>query len=131
MSTHSCVLAPHLKAELAAVADGKYGRMFDGLPCYEADEGALLALGRAHAVIDSLLEPDTAGPSTDNPGIPAGFPITCNLLPAGCCSVNCWSVSCRFISILTTSRTTPYPSVGRLMSIVLGKGTPANSVQLE
>jgi hypothetical protein len=49
--------------------------MFDGLPCYEADEGALLALGRAHAVIDSLLEPDTAGPSTDNPGIPAGFPI--------------------------------------------------------
>ena len=75
MSTHSCVLAPHLKSDLAAVADGKYGRMFSGLPCYQADETALLALGRAHATIDSLLEPDTTGVATDNPHIPAGFPI--------------------------------------------------------
>src|SRR3954470_2357533 len=72
MSTHSCVLVPHLKSELATVADGKYGRMFASLPCYTADETALLALGRAHATIDSVLEPDTAGAATDNTRIPAG-----------------------------------------------------------
>jgi len=75
MSTHSCVLAPHLKSELAAVADGKYGRMFASLPRYQAGEAALLALGRSHATIDSVLEPDRAGGATDNPRIPAGFPI--------------------------------------------------------
>ena len=75
MSTHSCVLAPHLKGALAAVPDGKYGRMFTGLPIYEADEGALLTLGRAHAVIDSVIEPETGGGASDNPRIPAGFPI--------------------------------------------------------
>ena len=75
MSTHSCVLAPHLKSELATVADGKYGRMFASLPSYAADETALLALGRAHATIDSVLELDTNSADTDNPRIPAGFPI--------------------------------------------------------
>jgi hypothetical protein len=75
MSTHSCVLAPHLKSELAAVADGKYGRMFASLPRYQAEEAALLALGRSHAVIDSVIEPDHTGSATDNPRISAGFPI--------------------------------------------------------
>jgi Animal haem peroxidase len=75
VSTHSCVLAPHLKDALAAIPDGKYGRMFIGLPIYVADEAALLALGRAHAVIDSAIEPETGGGESDNARIPAGFPI--------------------------------------------------------
>jgi len=75
LSTHSCVLAPHLKEALAAVPDGKYGRMFTGLPVYAADEIALLALGRAHAVIDSVIEPETGGAASDNLRMPAGFPI--------------------------------------------------------
>jgi len=75
LSTHSCVLAPHLKSALAAIPDGKYGRMFTGLPIYAADEAALLALGRAHAVIDSPIEPETGSAASDNVRIPAGFPI--------------------------------------------------------
>ena len=42
MSTHSCVLAPHLKEALVPTAEGKYGRLFPELPPHEADEGALL-----------------------------------------------------------------------------------------
>lgn len=73
--THSCVLAPHLKQDLSSGADGKYGQMFHDLACPEADEEALLALGRAGAAMD--LDAGTAadGPQTDNPRIPAGWPL--------------------------------------------------------
>jgi hypothetical protein len=30
MATHSCVISPRFKGALAHVAEGKYGRMFDG-----------------------------------------------------------------------------------------------------
>jgi Animal haem peroxidase len=75
MTTQSCVLALHLKDDMAADINGKYGRMFAELPCHDADEAALLALGRSHSVVDSLLEPDTGGSATDNAQIAAGFPI--------------------------------------------------------
>jgi hypothetical protein len=72
MRTHSCVIAPHLKAPLAHGAPGgKYGRMFPHLPALQIDEGVLRALGGA------LMQPVTAAadPADDNPRIPAGFAI--------------------------------------------------------
>jgi hypothetical protein len=44
MSTHSCVIAPHLKGPLSRVEEGKYGRMFPDLPGLATDEEYLLAL---------------------------------------------------------------------------------------
>ena len=74
-TTTSCVIAPHLKAELGANGDGKYGRMFADLPCNECDEAALLTLGRAGSALDAAdLTDDGAAPGS-NPCIPAGFPI--------------------------------------------------------
>jgi len=74
MRTHSCVIAPHLKAPLAHGAPGgKYGRMFPHLPALEIDEDVLRALGRGGA----LAQPGTATAelASDNPRIPAGFAI--------------------------------------------------------
>src|SRR5207247_7319418 len=73
MSTHSCVIAPHLKGSLSTVEDGKYGRMFPGLPGPETDEAILLTLGRSGSVMDAASRVDGSDAATDNPRIPAGF----------------------------------------------------------
>ncbi len=75
MSTHSCVIAPHLKDSLSSGADGKYGRMFPDLPGLETDEDYLLALGRAGSMMDIEAEQDVTNRKSDNPRIPAGFPV--------------------------------------------------------
>lgn len=71
---HSCILAPHLKEELAADGGGKYGRMFPTLPCNDCEEEALLTLGRSGALMDAADAPDDA-PGRDIPRTPAGYPI--------------------------------------------------------
>jgi heme peroxidase len=73
MSTHSCVIAPHLKGTIANVAEGKYGRMFPELPGLEVDEEFLLALGRSGSVMDAASSSDENESRTDNPRIPAAF----------------------------------------------------------
>ncbi|HEX6506072.1 MAG TPA: heme peroxidase family protein [Chloroflexota bacterium] len=70
--THSCVIEPRLKQRLSAGATDKYGRMFPPLPTPEADEAALIALGRSGAVMDDSTGFDDEG---NNPNIPAGFTI--------------------------------------------------------
>ncbi|MDB5059864.1 MAG: Myeloperoxidase, thyroid peroxidase, cyclooxygenase catalytic domain [Chloroflexi bacterium] len=69
--THNCVIAPHLKNEIAGAVGSRYSRMFPDLPSPIAPEEALLALGRSGAVIDDRKE-DDAG---DNSCIPAGWPF--------------------------------------------------------
>src|SRR6266566_2638283 len=73
MSTHSCVIAPHLKDALSTVGDGKYGRMFPDLPSPETDEAILLTLGKSGSVMDASSRVSVNDASTDNPRIPAGF----------------------------------------------------------
>src|SRR5215469_976259 len=73
MSTHSCVIAPHLKDSLPSVEEGKYGRMFPDLPGLETDEEYLLALGRSGSMMDVLSRQDDQGGKADNPRIPAAF----------------------------------------------------------
>src|SRR2546430_15257518 len=73
MSTHSCVIAPHLKGSLSTLEDGKYGRMFPDLPSPETDEAILLTLGKSGSVMDAASRVDGNDASTDNPRIPAGF----------------------------------------------------------
>jgi len=75
MSTHSCVIAPRLKDSLSSGADGKYGRMFPDLPGLETDEDYLLALGRTGSMMDIESEQGDTNRKSDNPRIPAGFPI--------------------------------------------------------
>jgi hypothetical protein len=76
MTTHSCVLSPQVKQSLSAGVSGKYGRMFPHLHSHQPSEGALLALGKAGASMDAGADIDSADdPDTDNPRIPAGFPI--------------------------------------------------------
>jgi hypothetical protein len=70
MSTHSCVIAPHLKASLSTT--DKYGRMFPGLPCPATDENILLTLGSS--VMDAAAGTISEA-AADNPRIPAGFTI--------------------------------------------------------
>ena len=53
MSTHSCVIAPHLKDSLATADASKYGRMFPDLPGPVTDEAILLKLGRAGSMMDA------------------------------------------------------------------------------
>ncbi len=72
---HSCVIAPHLKTELSQGADGKYGRMFSDLTTPEDNETLLLALSRSGSMMDYTVKTDDAGTASDNPRIPAGFPI--------------------------------------------------------
>src|SRR5256886_14574069 len=75
MSTHSCVIAPHLKDSLSTADAGKYGRMFALLPALETDEEYLLALGRAGSIMDvDSTQGGTEG-NSDNPRIAAGFPV--------------------------------------------------------
>jgi len=71
MSTHSCVIAPHLKDSLAMAEGGKYGRMFPGLASPTIDEDILLVLGKSGSIMDAAAQ--LQGASTDNPRIPAGF----------------------------------------------------------
>jgi len=67
MSTHSCVIAPHLKDSLSTADAGKYGRMFALLPALETDEEYLLALGRAGSIMDvDSTQGGTEG-NSDNP----------------------------------------------------------------
>lgn len=73
--THSCVLAPHLKEDLSSGIGGKYDQMFPGLPCPEADEEALMALGRSGAAMDVAPGPHADSTQTDNPRISAGWPL--------------------------------------------------------
>ena len=73
---HSCVIAPHLKADLGKDSDGKYGRMFaDNLPTPDDNETTLLALSRSGSIMDDAVKEDDKGTASDNPRIPAGFPI--------------------------------------------------------
>src|SRR5580658_79862 len=53
----------------------------------------------------------------------AGWPTICNLVPSGCSSTNLSSDTPLLMSILTTSRTRPISSCGRLKSMCLAKGT--------
>jgi len=73
MSTHSCIIAPHLKDALSMAEGGKYGRMFPGLPSPQTDETILLTLGKSGSVMDAASRPGDTGASTDNPRIPAGW----------------------------------------------------------
>jgi hypothetical protein len=75
MSTHSCVIAPHLKEPLSRIEEGKYGRMFPDLSGLETDEEYLLALGRSGSMMDVLSRQDDQGAKADNPRIPAAFPF--------------------------------------------------------
>ncbi|MBV9230717.1 MAG: peroxidase [Chloroflexi bacterium] len=72
MSTHSCVIAPHLKNSLSMAEAGKYGRMFPELSGPKVDENILLVLGRSGSVMDAARY-GTAETASDNPRIPAGF----------------------------------------------------------
>src|SRR5260221_1180033 len=81
MSTHSCVIAPHLKDALSTVGDGKYGRMFPDLPRPETDEAILLTLGKSGSTMDASSRVSVNDPSTDNPPIPAGFTFLGQFLP--------------------------------------------------
>ena len=77
VAPHSCVLQPSIKTTLAT--SGKYGRLFPHLAKQTADDAGLLALGRAGAAMDlptpQYTGDDSADPATDNPRIPAGWPI--------------------------------------------------------
>jgi len=75
MSTHSCVIAPHLKGPLSRVEEGKYGRMFPDLPGLATDEEYLLALARSGSMMDVLSRQDDQDAKADNPRIPAAFPF--------------------------------------------------------
>jgi hypothetical protein len=73
MSTHSCIIAPHLKDELSTAEGGKYGRMFPDLPSPQTDKTILLTLGQSGSVMDAAVRPDNTGATSDNPRIPAGW----------------------------------------------------------
>lgn len=75
MAAHSCLLSPHLKDDLAADGVSKYGRMFPDLPRLDADEDALLGLGRSGSSLDDALVPDAGGPATDDATTPAAWPF--------------------------------------------------------
>ena len=68
MSTHSCIIAPHLKDSLADAEESKYGRMFPNLPGLDIDEDFLLALGRSGSTMDAARHENR-----DNPRIPAAW----------------------------------------------------------
>ena len=70
MSTHSCIIAPHLKDSLVDAEESKYGRMFRNLPGLDVDEGFLLALGRASSTMDAAAPGNV---DKDNPRIPAAW----------------------------------------------------------
>lgn len=71
MSTHSCIIAPHLKDALSQ-NESKYGRMFPDLPGLNVDEEFLLMLGRSGSVMDAASSEENEI-QTDNPRIPAAW----------------------------------------------------------
>ncbi|HET7641455.1 MAG TPA: peroxidase family protein, partial [Ktedonobacteraceae bacterium] len=75
MATHSCVIAPHLKASLLDAEESKYGRMFPDLASPETDENILLILGKSGSIMDatSTASKHNGAADPDNPHIPAGF----------------------------------------------------------
>ncbi len=75
MSTHSCVIAPHLKDSLSTGDSGKYGRMFATLPPLVTDEAYLLKLGREGSLMDVDAGHGSEQGLTDNARIAAGFPF--------------------------------------------------------
>src|SRR5437764_7003277 len=75
MSTHSCVIAPHLKDSLATADASKHGRLFPDLPSPATDEAILFTLGRAGSMMDAASRVGENEAPTDNPRIPAGFPF--------------------------------------------------------
>ena len=75
MSTHSCVISPHLKDALsphASGGDSKYGRMFPHLHASAIDDTILRSMGRAGSAMD-ISDAEQEGNRDDNPRIPAGF----------------------------------------------------------
>jgi Animal haem peroxidase len=78
VAPHSCVLQPSIKTRLST-GEGKYGRLFPHLASQTADEADLLALGRSGATMDLAATASAADSpdalATDNPRIPAGWPI--------------------------------------------------------
>ena len=70
MSTHSCIIAPHLKDSLVDAEESKYGRMFRNLPSLAVDEDFLLALGRSGSTMDAAA---AGNADRDNPRIPAAW----------------------------------------------------------
>jgi Animal haem peroxidase len=72
-ATQSCVFAPHLKDALSTMDDGKYGRLFPGLTPHQADEAALMALGRVGSAMDLDINLESSATGHDNPRIPSGF----------------------------------------------------------
>jgi hypothetical protein len=70
--THSCVVSPELKDAQPSLG-GRYGRMFPGLPVCEADEVAVVGLGRSASRMDAALP--VVGAALENPRIPAGFTV--------------------------------------------------------
>src|SRR6476660_1264113 len=72
-ATQSCVIAPHLKDEIATTS-GKYGRMFAGLPVNDCAPDDLLSLGRSGALLDAQrdTQDDTAAQAIPTA---AGWPI--------------------------------------------------------
>ncbi|MHB8598977.1 MAG: peroxidase family protein [Ktedonobacteraceae bacterium] len=79
LATHSCIIAPHLKGELASGSESngnsKYGRMFADLPTPEADEDEILTLGRSGSLMDVGVAQGVEDSRSDNPRIPAGFAV--------------------------------------------------------
>lgn len=74
VGTHSCVLAPHLKHELATGPDSKYGRMFPDLPCNECGESIFASLAGVGAPMDETAAP-AGTEETSAACVPAGYPI--------------------------------------------------------
>jgi hypothetical protein len=70
VSTHSCIIAPHLKDSLAEAEESKYGRMFRNLPGLDVDEDFLLTLGRASSRMDAAAAGNV---DKDNARIPAAW----------------------------------------------------------
>ncbi len=75
LATHSCIIAPHLKDELATGVDNKYGRMFPGLTSPQANENEILTLGRSGSLMDVGALSSHEDTRSDNPRIPAGFAV--------------------------------------------------------
>jgi len=74
MSTHSCVISPHLKDSISFGEDSKYGQLFPNLPALEAADTALVELGRSGAILDAIsTDPDDA--ASDSSTTPAAWPF--------------------------------------------------------
>lgn len=72
VGAHSCVIIAEVKDAGPRMGD-KYGRMFPGLSPCEADEAAVIDLGRGSSRMDATLPVVDEG--LENRRIPAGFAI--------------------------------------------------------